>query len=169
MMAREHRIRLTIALILLSLFLLGGCSEQQQIHKGETYIDGAYYLSQGDLNVGYRFFPDGTGYLFIGSTAHMMRYGLYEQRLYLSVSGGEVESFRFEQSGEDILIDGLCYLHVVADPSYEESVKALLSTQMEESEQESSGELSKTVIAALSGCLAVGLVLAIVRRRKKQE
>ncbi len=172
MMARKHQIRMTISLVLsalLSLCLLCGCSGQQQIHEGETYLDGAYYLSEGDLHVGYRFFSDGAGYLFIGSTVHMMRYGVYEQRLYLSVAGGEVESFRFEQTDEGILIDGLCYLHMEADPSYEESAKAMLSMQEQETKQEASGELPKTLIAALSGCLAVGLVWAIVRWQRKKR
>lgn len=166
-MLRQHRTRYTALLLLLSLLLLCSCSEHRVLREGETYLDGSYYFSQGDLNVGYNFFPDGTGYLFIGSTVNPIRYGIYGQQFYLSVADGTVEVFPFATAGEDILINGLCYVSVKDDPSYAASAEALLSMQSKAEPPERSGELQKTLFFALSVCLAGGLILAVIRRKKQ--
>lgn len=170
-----RRFVLLCTVLLLSLCLLCGCdaAKPEPIHAGETYLDGAWYLEEGDLHVGYNLFPDGGGFLFIGDTVVPIRYGISDGYLYIS-DNGSVESLPFLEAEDGLWIDGLLYLPVAENPEAAASVEAMRSEAQQEQSAASSAtpsQIGKTVMQLITLAAAVGVVVILVqflRKRKKK-
>lgn len=166
----------------LSVCLLCGCGagetgssvQPDPINEGETYLDGCWYLDEGDLHVGYNLFPDGGGFLFVGETVVPIRYGISGGYLYIADNGG-VESFPFQASEDGIWIDDLLYQPVEEDPEISAAVESMLSEAKPHEEpsapSESSPQIGKFIVQLITLAAAAGVVVILVgflrKKRKK--
>lgn len=144
-------------------------TEFEPINQGETYLDGSWYLDEAGLQVGYNFFPNGGGFLFVGETVVPIRHGIWNGRLYVS-DNGNVESFPFQLDGDGIRIDGLLYLPVEDDPDAAASMEAMLSEESKQSEpSETSPQLWEIAVQLITLAAAVGVVAILFRFLRKQR
>lgn len=159
------------ALILL-LCLLAGCGAvtPAPLHEGETYLDGSWYLDDGILQIGYNFFPDGGGYLFIGETVVPIRYGVLGACIYV-YDNAEMQEFSFASSEEGLWIGGMLYQPVADDPEVAMSVEALLSEAQQEQPQESPTSGLELLLRLVTLAAAVAIVVILFRyfKKKKQQ
>lgn len=164
------------ALVLL-LCLLAGCgiTDPAPLNKGETYLDGAWYLDDDSLHVGYNFFPDGGGFLFIGETVVPIRYGVLGERIYIyNDTGLQDFTFGFAESG--ILIGGVLYQPVEEDMETAASIEALLSNAQAQEQQQPAEESApfgiqlflQLITLAAAAAVVVILVRYFSKKRKKQ-
>ncbi|HOJ48452.1 MAG TPA: hypothetical protein PLD48_06245 [Bacillota bacterium] len=115
-MARKtYLIRLLIFISLFSLcWSVSSCEEKPE----KVYLDGMY--ANGNLNVGYVFFPDGTGYQIISQEHFLMEYEISEGVITITTllkDAKITKAFPFEKSGDDIVIDGVVYKYIPDDAS----------------------------------------------------
>ena len=159
-------------LLLLALFGCGG-SNSAAINKGETYLDGSWY--NDDLNIGYNFFPNGTGFQFIGSTVNPIRYGFYGDALYVSVFDGEAQPLPYSEEGDNLKIFGFMFYPVEDDPAVAASVEALLAEQSLTEEQKQSKESGSSPLMKVFLILSLAVVVFVlflfvwVRKKKLQQ
>ena len=106
-MQRKILITAVVALMLLASVLLMSCEKEQ----GE-YISGSYM--NDSLNVGYNFFPNGTGFQFINENAYMIEYVIKDGNITITtlVEPKVIETFSFEQYSESVIIGGVIYIVV---------------------------------------------------------
>jgi uncharacterized lipoprotein YehR (DUF1307 family) len=100
---------LIIILIFTLSFTVCSCGKEE---KG-TYINGTYMNDR--LNVGYIFYPDGKGYQFISKDHFLIEYEISDSMITITtiLDGSDItKTFPFEQSGDDIIIDGVTYTFV---------------------------------------------------------
>lgn len=171
----KRLILLPTALLILCLLCSCGAVEPGPINEGETYLDGAWYLDDAGLQIGYSFFPEGRGFLFIGETVVPIRYGISGEYLYVS-DNGAVEEHAFLATEDGLRIDGLLFLPVEEDPNAAASVEAMLSEAMQ---QEPASDLSDTspqagerILQLITLAAAVGVVVILVqflRKRRKNS
>ena len=167
----KKRIVCGLVCVLLLLALVGcGGSNPNPINKGETYLDGSWYNE--DLNIGYNFFPNGTGFQFIGSTVNPIRYGFFGDALYVSVFDEEAQPLPYSEEGDNLKIFGFMFYPVEDDPAVAASVEALLAEQSLTEEQKQTGESKKspfmTVFLILSLAVVVFVLFLFVWVRKKK-
>ena len=165
----KHFILLCLAL-LLPLFLLCGCGEfkPEPLNQGETYLEGFWYLEEGELRVGYNLFSDGGGFLFIGETVVPIRYGLFEGDIYIS-DNGNVEVLPFLAAEEGLWIDGMLFRPMDEDPEISAAVESIRS-EAQQNTSSSPSQIGTTVTQLVTLAAAVGVVVILVqffRKRKK--
>lgn len=105
---------LILILLFVFCFSLSSCGGD----TSKTYLDGTYMNDK--LNVGYIFFPDGTGHQFILQDHFLIEYELSDGTITITtlIEGSKLSNtFPFEKSGEDIVIDGIPYMVVPEDTS----------------------------------------------------
>ncbi|MBO4366272.1 MAG: hypothetical protein J5843_01310 [Clostridia bacterium] len=147
-----------IAALLTAVLFAAACSlNTRVINTGETYLDGSWYHDDGDLRVGYNFFNNGTGFLFIGSTVQTIRYGIYMNNLYLDIDG-DLSVLPFGQDGDELLIGNIRFLPVT-DPE-----NGFSTDQSLESAAEPQGTDTGRIILIISATVVVLLVAAILIR-----
>lgn len=151
---------LLVSIVLCSL-LLSSCSQNNPINEGETYLNGSWYHDDGDLHVGYNFFPNGTGFLFIGSTPVPMRYGLYMGNLYLDTDG-DVSVLPFGTDGDALLIGNLRFLPVESPEG--SVVPADSSAQTSDTASQSGNSGFPTVVLIIAGIVCAILIAVILVR-----
>ena len=159
-MRTVHRLaRLFLAAALLTVLLLtAACSlNSHVINTGETYLNGSWYHDDGDLRVGYNFFDNGTGFMFIGSTVQPIRYGVYMNNLYLNIDG-DLSVLPFGQDGDELLIGNIRFLPVT-DPE-----NGFSTDQSLEPSAEPQGTDTGRVILIVSAAVVVLLIAAILIR-----
>ncbi len=113
-MYKNSFLKLFILILVVLCFSASSCGGDSD----KTYLDGTYMNDK--LNVGYIFFPDGRGYQFISKDHFLIEYGISDGIITITtlVEDTEVtQSFPFEQSGDDIIIDGVTYTLVPDDTS----------------------------------------------------
>ncbi|MBP5230672.1 MAG: hypothetical protein ILO68_02995 [Clostridia bacterium] len=164
-MSTRFPIRVLLLAVLTALSLLpAACSAPgTAINTGETYLDGSWYYDDGDLRVGYNFFPNGTGYLFVGNTPTPIRYGIYMGNLYVDANG-DVNALPFGEEGENLLIGGLTFRPVV---SPDDSGAALLSTPESVDPSlpsDTGGTAFRTAALILAALVVLALIAAILFR-----
>ncbi|MCH5184209.1 MAG: hypothetical protein J1E00_08545 [Oscillospiraceae bacterium] len=171
---------LLLTALFLSLCLLCGCGAQEikpdPINEGETYLEGCWYLNDGDLHVGYNLFPDGGGFLFIGETVIPIRYGISGGYFYVS-DNGNVESFPFRTGENGIWIGDMLYQPMEDDPEISAAVESMRA-EMDLSEKDapssgSSGQIGALLVQLITLAAAVGIVVILAmffrKRRKKSN
>lgn len=162
---------LFLLLLLVSVLLCacGKTAENEPIHPGETYLDGAYYNDA--LCVGYNFFPNGTGFQFIGSTVNPIRYGISDGRLFVSVNGAPVDSLSFEKEPENLQIGGIAFLPLKDDPEMGKSLEEMLSGQyasVSSASAEEASSLSPLWFLPVLAIVTFVLFLALWVRKKSR-
>lgn len=94
-----------------------GCAEKTAVESG--YIEGVY--KNDDLDVGYRFFPNGTGYQFIMDAVFKIRYSIINNTITIitsyedSGSSDTSVTFSFEKQEDRIVMNGIVYNTVNED------------------------------------------------------
>ena len=166
-----RRVAFLSTLLLLALCLLCGCNAPtpKPIHEGETYLDGLWYLEEGGLHVGYSFFPDGSGYLFIGETVVPIRYGIYNEYLYVS-DNGNVESLPFSVAEDGLWIDEMLFKQAEEDSEFSVAVDLTPSEAQQSTAASSAPQAGMIVMQLITLAAAVGVVVILVRffrNRKK--
>lgn len=174
-----NRFTLLFMALFLSLCLLCGCegpgraeeAEPEPINRGETYLDGAWYLEEETLHIGYNLFPNGGGFLFIGETVIPIRYGVFDGYLYVS-DNGNVESFPIQAAEDGLWIDGMLYQPVAENPEASAAVESMREAQQESSSavSEAAPQTGKLVMQLITLAAAVGVVVILVqffRKRRK--
>ena len=166
---------------LLSLCLLCGCGEiePQPLADGETYLEGLWYMEEEGLHVGYSFFSDGGGFLFIGETVVPIRYGISGDSLYVS-DNGNVETLPFFASEEGLWIDGMLFRPVEEDPEVSAAVEsmrqeamrseAMRSEAQQSTDSSDASQTGKFVVQLITLAAAAGVVVILIRflrNRKK--
>ena len=149
------------AVMLLTALAAGAAKKPQWLTKGETYLNGSWYHDDGDLHVGYNFFPNGTGFLFIGSTPVPMRYGLYMGNLYLDTDG-DVSVLPFGTDGDALLIGNLRFLPVESPEG--SVVPADSSAQTSDAGPQSEKSAFPTVVLIIAGIVCAILIAVILVR-----
>lgn len=169
MYQNRHRVRCFLLLPLCCIILCAcNADTHTPLHEGETYLDGSWYFSEGNLHVGYNFFPDGGGQQFIGGTTIPMRYGILGQTLYLLMDE-QLSSLSFAQTEEGLLIGGLLFQPVDTNqlPDDFASFEAALSQAQESRALEDESNWRSNPVfwcfCAVMLALAVMLVLLLIR------
>lgn len=114
MSKKSFPIKILILLLLALCFSVYSCGEKPD----GTYLDGMY--ANSDLNVGYIFFPDGTGYQFISQEHFPIEYEISEGLITITTlleDAKITKAFPFEKNGDNIVIDGVTYAYVPDDTS----------------------------------------------------
>ena len=165
--------RTIFCFLLLCAVLLCACGEEAKnkpIHPGETYLNGGYY--NDELRVGYSFFPDGTGFQFIGSTVNPIRYGIIDGKLFVSVNDAPADSFSFAQSEDALDIGGIPFRFLKDDPEAGKSVEQMLSGLAASdgtlSGEEESSSLPLFLFLPVLAIVAFVLFLALWVRKKSR-
>lgn len=159
-----------ICALVLLLCLLAGCGAvtPAPLHEGETYLDGSWYLDDGMLQVGYNFFSDGGGYLFIGETVVPIRYGVFGDQIYV-YDNAEMQAFSFSINEEGLWIGGMLYQPVADDPEVAASVEAMLSEAQQNSSSDSSLFRVDSLLRIVTLASAVAIVVILFRYFKKKK
>ena len=161
-------IKKTIVILLLALtLLLIGCGSETKaapIHEGETYLDGGFY--NNELHIGYSFYPDGSGFQFIGTVVNPIRYGVFEGKLYLSVGGEAPDALSFEEKEDLLEIGSLPFTKMEDDPEVGQSIAEMLSAASVTSAEEDTPGLSSYWILPILAIIAFVLFLAVWSRKK---
>lgn len=155
--------------LILFLCLLCGCSgtEPGPLVEGETYIEGLWYLGEGELHVGYNLFSDGGGFLFIGETVVPIRYGISGEYIYIS-DNSNVEALSFSSAEDGLWIDGMLFRKVEDNPDASAAVESIRSeAQRQEAQQatasSNASQTGKLVVQLITLAAAVGVVVILVR------
>ncbi len=156
-------------LIVCCLLLFCSCAPAP-LNPGETYLEGTWYHSDDYLDVGYNLFADGGGFLFIGDNVSTIRYGIFEDRFYVSANGEAPTSMDYAETEAGLLIGGMLFVPVEEDPQAEESIAQAISR----AEQEGMIESPKPnygfyIAAAIAFALVIFILVWLVRtiRAKK--
>lgn len=147
---------LAVAAVLATVLLTSACTlNSGVINTGETYLNGSWYHDDGTLRVGYNFFENGTGFLFIGTAVKPIRYGVYMNNLYLEIDG-ELSVLPFGQEGDELLIQNLRFLPVT-DP--ENGLSADQSLEQPGQPETPKGQLIFLIAAAAVVVLLIAAIL----------
>ena len=159
-----------LAALLLSLCLLCACGETKPgpIHEGETYIEGLWYLGEGELHVGYNFFSDGGGFLFIGETAVPIRYGISGESIYIS-DNGNMECLSFSSTDEGLWIDGMLFLPVEEDPEVSAAIESMRSEAQQSAASSNSAQTGKLLVQLVTLAAAAGVAVILVRYLRNRK
>ena len=142
-------------------FLAASCGDSSSvINSGETYLNGSWYHDEEGLKVGYNFFPNGTGFLFIGETVRPIRYGVYMSNIYTDING-ELSVLPFGTDGEDLLIGNIRFLPVLSPEDGFSADESMLSAQ----ETEESRPVFIWIALAVCGLLIVFILIRFFKTR----
>ena len=163
-----NRTRTRVRRLLLALLLLAALSAAVScglgsgpINDGETYLNGSWYNEE--LRVGYNFFDNGTGFMFIGTETQIpLRYGIYMGNLYMDTDG-DVSVLPFGVEEDHLLIGNLPYLPVGPDDSVVPVSESSLPAPADNSGAKRWILIGAGVITAL---LAIAILIRYFRRRK---
>lgn len=172
------RLILLCITLLLFLCLLCGCGEikPEPLVDGETYLEGLWYMEEGELHIGYDLFSDGSGFLFIGETVVPIRYGISGEYLYLS-DNGNVETLPFFAAEDGLWIDGMLFRPIEEDPEISAAVESMRAEEQRSEAQQSSGssdapQIGTLIVQLVTLAAAIGVAVILIRflrNRKKSS
>lgn len=163
------KISIFACVLLCCVCILCSCSPEP-LNKGETYLEGTWYHSDGLVDVGYNLFADGGGFLFIGDNVSTIRYGIFEGQFYVAANGEQTTAMSFEETEEGLLIGGMLFIPVEEDPQTEESIAQALSRAEEEGIIEKpSPNYSFYITALIAFALVILILVWLVRTLRARK
>lgn len=157
---------LFLCLLLAACTLLCACGAQEHkpLREDETYLDGTWYYAERELLVGYRLFPDGTGFQYICGVTLPITYGVVGDTLTVS-NNGELSDLPFSVTDDGLLIDGLLF-KPVSDSATPEEIAAL-EASLDPSSEGAAAPWKNSSFWVFFAAIIVVCLLAVYRIKKR--